>query len=111
MWDFILDCVRALRNWVVDMIVAVVDWFEHVIGWFKKLKLKKDRHIPFIVDAKRLSSQLQNAPRIPDSGVFEAVLDEQEGEITAHNTIQANRLDRKTRGALDQSEDGLVVLD
>ncbi len=109
MWEFILDCLRSLRDWVVDLIVTVVSWVENVVGWFKKLKLDKKRHIPFIIDMKTLRKQLDNAPVIEGSGVFEAVYDEQTDEMVAHNTIKANSLDRKTQDALNQGG-GMVVL-
>ena len=109
MWEFILDCLRSLRDWVVDLIVTVVSWVENVVGWFKKLKLDKKRHIPFTIDMKTLRKQLDNAPVIEGSGVFEAVYDEQTDEMVAHNTIKANSLDRKTQDALNQGG-GMVVL-
>ncbi|MCI5776151.1 MAG: hypothetical protein MR215_00730 [Bacteroidales bacterium] len=94
---------------MVDLIVTVVSWVENVVGWFKKLKLDKKRHIPLIIDMKTLRKQLDNAPVIEGSGVFEAVYDEQTDEMVAHNTIKANSLDRKTQDALNQGG-GMVVL-
>ena len=107
MWDFILDCVRALRNWVVEVIQGVISWLQNVVGWFKKLNLNPKKHTPFITKGGELRKMLEQAP-VKNAGIFKGVYDQQTDEIVHSEEICADGLDRETREAL--GNDKLVVL-
>lgn len=109
MIDFIIDCVRALRDWIVELIQGVIDFLTHVVAWFKSLRLDKQKDIPFIMKGEKFREMLHQAPR-KNVGLFEANYDEQADELTANRWIEADGLDSETREALDQSEDGVLVL-
>lgn len=109
MFDFILDCIRALVDVTLNLIQGVIDFLKDVVSFFKKLKLDKRKDIPFIMNGEEFCKMLHKAP-VKNAGIFEAVFDEEAGEITASRELQADGLDRRTREALESAEDGLVVL-
>lgn len=109
MFDFILDCLRALRDWIVKTIQGVIDFLKDVVSWFKRLKLDKNKDTPFIMKGEEFRRMLHQAP-VKKAGIFEAVYDEETDEISASQELQADGLDRQTREALDSADDGLVVL-
>lgn len=110
MFDFILDCLRTLRDWIVDKIQGVINFLKDVVSWFKRLKLDKNKDTPFIMKGEELRRMLHKAPVIKNTGIFEANYDEEADEITDSRELQADGLDRQTREALDSADDGLVVL-
>lgn len=109
MIDFIIDCVRHLRDWICELIQGVIDFLTHVVSWFRSLRLDKKKDIPFIMKGEKFREMLHQAPK-KNVGLFEANYDEQADEITANRWLEADGVDAKTRQALNESEDGVLVL-
>ena len=96
---------RALKR----VVIRFIQFFKHVVTWFKQLSLDPQEDTPFVVDAERMNELLQNAP-VVECGIFEGVYNEETNTITHHQLIEAEYLDEQTESILSQSNNGLVVL-
>ena len=109
---FIIDAIKAafrfIRNLVRYIIRGILNFFSHVVQWFKDIYyLDQDRHVPFIADAQQLKDMIHSAPT-KNVGIFEGVYDEVTEEIVEHRQVEADQLDDKTREVL--GNEPLVVL-
>ncbi len=113
MFDFIFDAIDSLIELVGDLIVTIIEgiisFAQHVVGWFRGLRLRKNRDIPFIADASnpKFKEMLHQAP-VKEVGIFEGVYNEETDEITNYQYIEAEDLDEKTSETL--GNEPLVVL-
>lgn len=96
---------RALKR----LVIKFIQFFKHVVSWFKQLSLDPQEDTPFIVDAEKMSKILHDAP-VVDCGIFEGVFNEETGTITQHRLIETEELDEQTEEILSRSNNGLVVL-
>lgn len=96
---------RALKR----LVIRFIQFFKHVVTWFKQLSLDPQEDTPFVVDAEKMSELLQDAP-VVDCGIFEGVYNEETNTITNHRLIEAEELDEQTERILSQSKNGMVVL-
>ena len=95
----------------VDVSVKTIDGtinFADVVGWFKSLKLDKEKDIPFVGNANAFKDMLQNFEQKKSEALFIGVFDEKSDKIIHSQIIEADDFDQKTREVLG-SED-LVVL-
>lgn len=95
----------------VDVSVKKIDGtinFADVVGWFKSLKLDKEKDIPFVGNANAFKDMLQNFEQKKSVALFIGVFDEKSDKIIHSQIIEADDFDQKTREVLG-SED-LVVL-
>lgn len=95
----------------VDVSVKTIDGtinFADVVGWFKSLKLDKEKDIPFVGNANAFKDMLQNFEQKKSVALFIGVFDEKSDKIIHSQIIEADDFDQKTREVLG-SED-LVVL-
>ncbi len=95
----------------VDVSVKTIDGtinFADVVGWFKSLKLDKEKDIPFVGNANVFKDMLQNFEQKKSVALFIGVFDEKSDKIIHSQIIEADDFDQKTREVLG-SED-LVVL-
>ena len=95
----------------VDVSVKTIDGtinFADVVGWFKSLKLDKEKDIPFVGNANAFKDMLQNFEQKKNVALFIGVFDEKSDKIIHSQIIEADDFDQKTREVLG-SED-LVVL-
>ncbi len=99
---------RFIRNLVRYIIRGVLNFFAHVVNWFKEIYyLDQERHVPFIADANQLKDMIHSAPT-KNVGIFEGVYDEITEEIVEHRQVEADQLDSKTKEVL--GNEPLVVL-
>lgn len=94
-------------NTVKRLVVAVVNFFTHVLDYFRKLLLRLERHKPFIADLSKLKAEIKDEP-VKNCGIFQGVYDEYTDEIIHTQVVESNSLDAKTREVL--GNDKLVVL-
>ncbi|MGM9816408.1 MAG: hypothetical protein ACI304_05050 [Lepagella sp.] len=111
MFDIIYDALEALFEWVKDIarkvINGVLSFFHHVVDYFKGLRLRKGRDIPFIADKEMLADMIHQAP-VKDVGIFEATYNEDTNEIENYRLLEADELDERTEDLLEDEK--LVVL-
>lgn len=96
---------RALKK----IVLKLIQFFKHVVNWFKQLALDPREDTPFIIDATKMNELIKDAP-VVDCGIFEGVLNENTGTITHHRFIETDELDERTEDILSRSNNGLVVL-
>lgn len=110
MWliEAIKAAFRFVRNLVRYVVQGILNFVQHVVGWFKKIyNLDKERHTPFIADMNKFKDMLAQAPT-KNVGIFEGVYDEVADEITHTREVDADSLDSKTKQIMGGED--LVVL-
>lgn len=113
MLNFIFDAIGGLIDFIGEIVTTIINgvisFLQNVVGWFKGLQLRKNRHVPFIADANKpeFKKMLKTAPT-KNVGLFEGVYDEQEDKITEYQYLDADGIDAKTRQTL--GNEALVVL-
>lgn len=107
--QFIKEAIGYIKKLFVRIINGVINFFSHVVGWFKNLALNQQEDIPFVINAKdpQFKAMLKNAP-VKNVGVFEGVYNERTEEITHHEYLAADAIDSKTREVM--GSESLVVL-
>ncbi len=98
-----------VKHIVRKVIHGVLNFFRHVVGYFKDLHLRRERDTPFIMDSEQLKNMIHNAP-VEDVGIFAGVYNEDTNTIEQGQMLQADQLDQKTQEILDKGQNGLVVL-
>lgn len=106
-WEWLKGAAQSFWNAIKRFVVAVVNFFSHVLNYFKGLHLQKQRHTPFLADLRKLKSEIKNAP-VKNCGIFEGVYDEYTDEIIHSQVVESDSLDAKTREIL--GNDKMVVL-
>lgn len=111
MWDGVKSFFKTIGRFLVKIWVAIVDFFGDVVNWFKNLFLVQDRDVPFIIANDKLKEMIHDAP-VEDVGIFKGVLNEETGQITHHEVINAEDLDETTEKMLEKAneKDGILVL-
>lgn len=113
MWDFIFDALETLFDWIGEVVSIIIDgvieMFTHVVQYFKGLRLRKNRDVPFIANenSEKFREMLHQAP-VKDVGIFEATYNEDTNEIENYRSLEADELDPKIKNAL--GNEPLVVL-
>ena len=111
MLDFIFDALGNLFEFLADIVVNVINGIismaEHVVGYFKGLKLRKGHDVPFIADETKLSELIHGAP-VVDCGIFEGTYNEDTNKIENYRVLEGDELDPKIKETLDKET--LVVL-
>ena len=105
--DLIIRAVQWICNLVEKIIVGVLNFAKHIVGWFRGLNLNPNRHVPFIADKEKFKQLLTNAP-VKKVGVFKGVYDQVTDEISNSEYIGADSLDQQTKNIL--ANEDLVVL-
>lgn len=111
MLDFIFEQLEGFFDFIGEIIAFVFDGiitlYEHVTSYFRGLKLRKGRDIPFIADEKKIADLIHNAP-VKDCGIFEATFNEDTQEIENYRLLEADEIDDSLRAVLGNEK--LVVL-
>ncbi|MCQ2225614.1 MAG: hypothetical protein MJZ14_07830 [Paludibacteraceae bacterium] len=107
--ELIRKAVAWIKNVVKRIINGVLNFFSHVVSWFRSLKLNPQTDIPFVINAKdpQFREMLKNAP-MKDVGLFKGVYNEQTETITHHEYIAADSCDAQTNQVI--GNEALVVL-
>lgn len=106
--DAIKAAFRFIRNLVRYIVRGILNFAQHVVGWFKKIyNLDQEVDTPFIADASQFKEMLRTAPT-KNVGIFQGVYNEEADEITHNQYVEADSLDAKTREIL--GNEPLVVL-
>ena len=107
----IVELIKGAISWIKQIVKRVINgifnFLADCVNWIKSLRLKKNKHIPFVADAKSFKEMLKTAPT-KDFGIFQGVYDEDIDEITHHQFIEADAVDATTRETLGNED--LVVL-
>ncbi|MCF0184793.1 MAG: hypothetical protein HUK00_09645 [Bacteroidaceae bacterium] len=111
MLDFIFDAIGTLFDVIGDVVAWVIDGFvslaEHVTNYFRALRLRKGRDIPFVADETKIADLIHKAP-VKNVGIFEATYNEDTDEIENYRAIEADEMDDDLRETLGNEK--LVVL-
>lgn len=111
MVDFIFEAIgelfEGIVNFVTTIINGVLSLIDHVVNYFKGLKLRKGKDIPFIADEKKIADLIHHAPE-KHVGIFEATYNEDTNEIQNYRGIEADELDSDLKSILGNEK--LVVL-
>jgi hypothetical protein len=81
----------------VDVSVKTIDGtinFADVVGWFKSLKLDKEKDIPFVGNANIFKDMLQNFEQKKSVALFIGVFDEKSDKIIHSQIIEADDFDQ-----------------
>ena len=109
----IIELIKQACSYIKKLIVRIIEgclnFAKNVVGWFRNLKLRQGRDIPFIANANQevFKEMLQKAPVRP-VGIFQGVYNEELDEITHNEYLEADELDEKTRQIM--GNDVLTVL-
>lgn len=98
--------ISAITTIIIEGILSLA---AHVINYFRGLRLRKGRDIPFIADEnhKEIRQMLKKAPQ-KNVGIFEATYNEGTDEIENYRSIEADELDEDVKDILENEP--LVVL-
>lgn len=111
MFDFIFEAIGSLFDMIGELIAWVIDGIislaEHVVDYFKGLKLRKGKDIPFIADENKIADLIHKAPE-KNVGIFEATYNEDTNEIENYKAIEADEMDPQLKSVLGNEK--LVVL-
>lgn len=111
MFDFIFDAIGDLFELIGELVALVIDGIlsltQHVISYFRGLKLRKGKDIPFIADENKIKGLIHQAPE-KHVGIFEATYNEDTNEIQNYRALEADEMDSDLRNIL--SNEKLVVL-
>lgn len=111
MLDCIFEAIGSLFNMIGDLVAWVINGIlslaEYVIDYFKGLKLRKGRDIPFIADEKKIADLIHKAPN-KNIGIFEATYNEDTNEIENYRALEADEMDSELESVLGNEK--LVVL-
>lgn len=111
MFDFIFDAIEALFDSIGDLVAwvinGIVTLFDHVVSYFKGLRLRKGRDIPFIADENKIADLIHKAPE-KNVGIFEATYNEDTNEIENYRAVEADEMDSQLKSVLGKEK--LVVL-
>lgn len=100
--------IEMVKGMIKTIVIAIVNFKNQVVNWFKNLPLIKGRHIPFISQREDFRTMLKNAPR-KKCGIFEGVYDEQTDAISNLQYIAADQLDAQTKQYL--GNEPIVILE
>lgn len=105
----ISQALGYIKQLFVRIINGVINFINNIVGWFKKLNLKHEEDIPFVLNAKdpQFRAMLKNAP-VKNVGIFEGVYNERTEEITHHEYLAADAIDNDTRQTI--GNEAIVVL-
>lgn len=106
-WEWLKGAARAFWNAIKRLVAAIVNFFTHVVSYFRNLRLQKNRHKPFVADLSKLKAEINDAP-VKNCGIFEGVYDEVTDDIIHTQLVESDTLDAKTQEML--GNDKLVVL-
>ncbi len=111
MLDFIFDAIGTLFDAIGDLIAWVIDgvlsFFDYVVDYFKGLKLRQGRDVPFIADENKIADLIHKAP-VKNVGIFEGTYNEDTNEIENYRAIEADEMDSQLKSVLGNEK--LVVL-
>lgn len=111
MFDYILDAIGTLFDMIGDLIAWVIDGIlsfkDYIVDYFKGLRLRKGRDIPFIADENKIAELIHKAP-VKDVGIFEATYNEDTNEIENYRALEADEMDSQLKSVLGNEK--LVVL-
>ena len=111
MFDFIFDAIGELFDVIGELVAWVIEgiltFADYVVDYFKGLKLRKGRDIPFIADENKLADLIHQAPT-KNVGIFEGTYNEDTNEIENYRAIEADELEPKFKDILGNEK--LVVL-
>lgn len=111
MFDFIFDAIGSLFDMIGDLVAWVIDGIlsltEYVVDYFKGLKLRRGKDIPFIADENKIADLIHKAPE-KNVGIFEATYNEDTNEIENYRALEADEMDSQLKSVLGNEK--LVVL-
>lgn len=102
--DSLIDKIGRLVSWVINGILSLK---KYVVDYFRGLKLRKGRDVPFIADSNKIANLIHQAPQ-KEVGIFEATYNEDTDEIENYRALEADKMDSNLKNVLGNEK--LVVL-
>ena len=107
-FNALVDCICNILNWFVEKVKGLINLAKHVVAYFRGLKLRKGRDVPFIAKSDALKDAIHNAREVHVGGIFEGTLNEDTDEIENLKEVYGNGLSKDIKDAM--KSDPLIVL-
>ena len=107
-FNALVDWICNVLNWFVEKVKGLINLAKHVVAYFRGLKLRKGRDVPFIAKSDALKDAIHNAREVHVGGIFEGTLNEDTDEIENLKEVYGNGLSKDIKDAM--KSDPLIVL-
>ena len=79
-FNALVDWICNVLDWFIEKVKGLVNLAKHVVAYFRGLKLRKGRDVPFIAKSDALKDAIHNAREVHVGGIFEGTLNEDTDE-------------------------------
>ena len=107
-FNALVDWICNILNWFVEKVKGLINLAKHVVAYFRGLKLRKGRDVPFIAKSDALKDAIHNAREVHVGGIFEGTLNEDTDEIENLKEVYGDGLSKDIKDAM--KSDPLIVL-
>lgn len=107
-FNALVDWICNILNWFVEKVKGLINLAKHVVAYFRGLKLRKGRDVPFIAKSDALKDAIHNARKVHVGGIFEGTLNEDTDEIENLKEVYGDGLSKDIKDAM--KSDPLIVL-
>ena len=107
-FNTLVDWICNILNWFVEKVKGLINLAKHVVAYFRGLKLRKGRDVPFIAKSDALKDAIHNAREVHVGGIFEGTLNEDTDEIENLKEVYGDGLSKDIKDAM--KSDPLIVL-
>lgn len=107
-FNALVDWICNVLNWFVEKVKGLINLAKHVVAYFRGLKLRKGRDVPFIAKSDALKDAIHNARKVHVGGIFEGTLNEDTDEIENLKEVYGDGLSKDIKDAM--KSDPLIVL-
>ena len=107
-FNTLVDWICNVLNWFVEKVKGLINLAKHVVAYFRGLKLRQGRDVPFIAKSDALKDAIHNARKVHVGGIFEGTLNEDTDEIENLKEVYGDGLSKDIKDAM--KSDPLIVL-
>ena len=107
-FNALVDWICNILNWFVEKVKGLINLAKHVVAYFRGLKLRKGRDVPFIAKSDALKDAIHNDRKVHVGGIFEGTLNEDTDEIENLKEVYGDGLSKDIKDAM--KSDPLIVL-
>ena len=107
-FNALVDWICNVLNWFVEKVKGLINLAKHVVAYFRGLKLRQGRDVPFIAKSDALKDAIHNAREVHVGGIFEGTLNEDTDEIENLKEVYGDGLSKDIKDAM--KSDPLIVL-
>ena len=107
-FNALVDWICNVLNWFVEKVKGLINLAKHVVAYFRGLKLRQGRDVPFIAKSDALKDAIHNAREVHVGGICEGTLNEDTDEIENLKEVYGDGLSKDIKDAM--KSDPLIVL-